>query len=234
MRKTEFINGGFYHVFNRGVEKRNIFRCEQDYQRFYESMYLFNNKNYKHFHGDLLTRVCLLSGHEIFADERDQFVNIISFCLLPNHFHFLLQQTEDKGISKFMKRVSQGYSRYVNQKYERSGTLYEGSFKDVVIKKDAHLEHMPRYIHLNALDHSGLSWRDGEVENWDKAEIILDNYEWSSHHVYKGKDQRLPIVDLQVRDELFSSVEEYEKFLRTWGGRTCLPFSHLYSDEFSS
>ncbi|HBK35099.1 MAG: hypothetical protein UU08_C0001G0027 [Candidatus Uhrbacteria bacterium GW2011_GWE2_40_58] len=234
MRKTEFVNGAYYHIFNRGTDKRDIFLCERDFQRFYESLYLFNDRHYKHEKGDLLTRTCLLSGHEIFEVDREPFVSILSFCLMSNHFHLFVRQETDDGISKFMKRVLQGYSRFFNKKYKRSGTLYEGRFKDVLIEKDGHLEHMPRYIHLNALDVSNLGWREGKIQDWDKAKLVLDYYPWSSHHTYKGERQMLPIINENETKKLFASPTDYERFLYEWSGRTCTPFVHLYSDKFSS
>ena len=217
----------FVRIFKK-IDKRNIFLSQGDFQRFYESLHLFNDKNYRRGKGDLLTRTCLLAGHAVLEDEREPFVKIVAFCLMSNHFHLLLQQEVKDGISKFMHRVGMGYSKYFNEKHDRSGSLYEGAFKAVEIKKDNHFKHLPRYIHLNALDNTSMNWREGVISDWGKADSYLDSYEWSSHHVYKGRNQMLPIVDLKIQNELHPSVDDYEHYLQSWSGRTCMPFAHLY------
>jgi putative transposase len=233
MRKIEFINDHYYHIFNRGVDKRAIFSSERDFSRFYESLYLFNDANYKHRDGHLFTRLGDLSCHEINEEDRSPLVSIVSFCLMKNHFHLLLRQKVEGGISLFMKKITQGYSRYFNEVNERSGTLFEGRYKAVEVKADNHFLHMPRYIHLNALDGINGEWRKGSVEDWQRAKRKLDEFEWSSHHVYKGKDQILPVVDLlEVRD-LFVESCQYEAYLKEWAsGVLNIDYPHLYSEEF--
>ena len=231
MRKSDFITGSYYHVYNRGVDHRRLFQSEEDFQRFYESLYLFNNEKYQHVNGDPQLRTYLLSGYETLEHERNPFVSILSFCLMPNHYHLFVRQNIDEGISKFMHRLRMGYSKYFNQKYERSGSLYEGTFKAIPVQKEPYFSHLSRYIHLNALDITDLNWRDKSISDWGKVIALLDAYKWSSHHVFEGRGQILPVVDEEIRNNAFGSVSDYENFLMSWLGMHCLPFDHLYTDS---
>ncbi|MBI4135819.1 transposase [Candidatus Uhrbacteria bacterium] len=216
MRTTQFVNGQFYHIFNRGTEKRVIFQDNADFRRFYESMYLFNDGNFSNPGG----RSSLRDGVPSLRDDtRDPFVQVVSFCLLPNHFHMLLGPLKDGGITEFMYRLGMGYARYFNKRYERTGRLFEGTFKAVHVARDAQFLHLPRYIHLNALDLTHYNWREGKIQNWIAAEKFLDQYPWSSHPVYCGQNQQLPIVDRGVMAEIFPTPDAYRKFLREWSGR---------------
>ena len=226
MREIEFANGSLYHVFNRGFDRSVLFRDQTDFQRFYISLYLFNNIHFVNPGGnappsslsdEVLDR--LMEREE----KRTPFVRIISFCLLSNHFHLFFEQLVDGGIPKFMHRVSMGYARYFNKRYERTGRLFSSSYKAVLIRRDAQLDHLPRYIHFNALDGSRLPWRDGRIRDWNRAQQILDSYPWSSHHVYAGRTQPLPLVDLDSVRRLFPKPSLYVAFLKRWSSRSLLP-----------
>lgn len=218
MRNIQFANGEFYHVFNRGVDKRQIFMDEDDYQRFYESLYLFNDDNYES-PGSSLGRQSLLSRDRIMGYSRDVLVEILSFVMIPNHFHFLLRQSKENGISRFMQNVGKGYAQYFNRKYNRSGALFESKYKAVHIGKDAQFYHLPRYIHLNALDTTQLNWRDGLVEDWRKAEQFLNSFPWSSHHIFMNRRQQLPVIKEDFIWNNFSDTSLYIKYLQEWTGR---------------
>lgn len=220
MRQIHFATNHFYHIFNRGIEKRQIFPEEKDFLRFYTSLFAFNDSNFRAIEGlDVQT---ILRTHSE-AVGSDPLVSIMSFCLLPNHFHLLVEQLTDDGISRFMHRLTSGYAHYFNKKYDRTGRLFEGPFKAVMVERDAQLEHLPRYIHLNALDHTDLKWREGKIENWEKAKKFLDQYRWSSHHVFQGKPQLLPIVQESVAKKMFETPSKYMEFLKQWSGREMDP-----------
>lgn len=224
MRTTPFANDQYYHVFNRGVDHRNIFNDRVDFWRFYLSLYFFNDQSFVNL-GGKSTFASLRDENSIkdflkFQKPKKPFVEIISFILLPNHFHMLVRQIADNGVSDFLHRVSMGFSHYFNKRYERTGCLFESKFKAILLTREAHLFHLPRYIHLNALDVCGMSWRDGSVANWDKAVEYLDTYPWSSHHVYMGRSQILPIVQIRSTEQLFPSPARYIYFLKQWGTRS--------------
>lgn len=113
-------------------------------------------------------------------EHRELLVNIHAFCLMPNHYHLLLTERIDGGISKFMKKVNMGYAKYFNQKYERKGALFEGRYKSILVKNDAHFIYLPYYIHLNPLDLIMPGWRKNKIYDYKKAIQFLENYRWSS------------------------------------------------------
>lgn len=145
---TNFVTGEFYHVFNRGVDKRKIFVNQYDVERFLESMQVFNSVSpigslyEKSFEKKL--------GGETPKSER--LVNFISYCLNFNHFHFILEQVSDGGISEFMKRMG-GYTWYFNNKYKRTGALFAGTFKSRHIDSNEYLLHLSAYVNLNNRAH---------------------------------------------------------------------------------
>lgn len=133
----EYAPENYYHVYNRGVEKRKIFLDEEDYTVFLGLIKKYltgTNKNLKnrHLFNNLGTEVSLLS-----------------YCLMPNHFHLLLFQKTSDGITKLMRRVTTGYVMYFNNKYDRVGGLFQGRYKAAHINGDTYLHHISRYIHLN-------------------------------------------------------------------------------------
>ncbi|MBI5005328.1 MAG: transposase [Candidatus Lloydbacteria bacterium] len=143
MRKVPFINNEFYHVYNRGVDKRDIFSNQYDVERFFQSMNEFNviepiGSIYENsFRGSQL------------GGSTSKLVNFIAYCLNSNHYHFLLEQAHDKGIEKFMHKLSTGYTRYFNDKNKRSGALFQGRFKSTHIDSNEYLLHVSAYINLN-------------------------------------------------------------------------------------
>ena len=149
-----------YHVLNRGVDKRQIFMDKQDHFRFIHDLYEFNDEerselNYYKF------RDYGANGKIAEADKKDRkpLVDVLAFCLMPNHYHLLLSPRTEHGISQFMQKVNMGYSKYFNQKYERKGTLFQGRYKQVSVSDDTHFLHLPFYIHFNPLDLSHPEWR---------------------------------------------------------------------------
>lgn len=127
----QYIENGHYHVYNRGVEKRDIFIDYQDY-----SVFLNYMKEYLDPSG---------SDPHSLSNQ----LSLLAFCLMPNHFHLLIKQSSIDGITKLLRAVSTRYVMYFNKKYERVGTLFQGKFKAVLVQEDAHLLHLSRYIHLN-------------------------------------------------------------------------------------
>ncbi len=140
-RKTVFSNDCYYHIYNRGVEKRTIFQNKKDYDTFLEilSWYLtpFENKWPK----------------EIFSRKPkvkvSKGVELLCYCLMPNHFHLLVKQKNDNSITTLMHALGVTYSMYFNQKYHRVGSLFQGRFQAKMIKKDDYLLYLSKYIHLN-------------------------------------------------------------------------------------
>jgi putative transposase len=224
----DFIKGEFYHVFNHSVDGRLFCDTRGDYEHFCESLCLYNDENYSRPDARLHGRLAALARAE-FEKNRKPYVRVISYCLRPNHFHLLLQEVSDGGISKFMQKITMGHAKYKNIKKNRRGRLFDGTFRAVHVVSDAHFFHLPRYIHLNVLDDSAPDWRDGEIKDWTKAQACLDAFSWSSHHVYCGKPEGFPIVHLETVRQLFPDPRNYLDYLRDWSGRFGYPTADITS-----
>ena len=128
MRNIKFATGEFYHIYNRGVDKRDIFMDPEDVARFFVCMSFFNTR-------DPIGSVYEYSREELqfgsLASKKKKLINFVAFCLNQNHYHFILEPLVDDGIQKFMHRLSTGYTNYFNEKYKRSGSLFQGTYKVV-------------------------------------------------------------------------------------------------------
>jgi len=203
MRKAQLANNEYYHIYNRGVDKREIFSGSKDYKRFLLSMLLMNDekdglmirwRNFQASHPSSSVNEFL----RLNLSERKKLVEIIAYCCNSNHYHFVLKQLRDRGIERFMQRVATGYTMYFNEKYHRTGSLFQGRFKSSHIKPEGSLSRLSVYVSCNS-----------EVHKVCPAK----NYPWCSflHHIGKRRD------DL-VRDEEFrgefrnaGELEEYAK-----------------------
>lgn len=197
-RKNVFVNGEFYHVYNRGVDKRSIFNDRDDTRRFFQSMVEFNTADPI---GSLYENSFRQLGGPTpkLAETPERLVNVVAYCLNQNHFHLILEQVIDSGISEFMKRLGGGYTGYFNNKHERSGSLFQGKFKSVHVDSNAYLLHLSAYVNLNDRAHqlggptpklmeSLSSWGEysGERKGGDgicKKDVVLDQFSSTREYV---------------------------------------------------
>jgi len=201
MHREQFATGEIYHVFNRGADKRQTFMDTSDYSRFVSGMYTFNDAHSTH-DLRLTTEV----------RPREKLVEIMCYCLMPNHFHFMLRQVKDGGITTFMRKLGTSYSMYFNKKYERSGVLFQGKFKSVYVNRDVYLQYLPHYIHLNPLELSLPNWQSKGAGDYKFSELI--RYPWSSLPVILGRQLNDHIVDGDFIKTLYPAG--YEGALREW------------------
>ncbi len=191
-----------YHVYNRGVDKRPIFMDEQDYAVFLSFLkYALLPKD----HEEKEPERILISQAQRFnlrrlevADELD----LVAFCLMPNHFHLLFYQHSTDAITRCMRSLATGYSMYFNKRYHRSGTLFQGRYRAVGIDSDAYWQHISRYIHLNPID-LGVDWQ---------------TYKPSSFRVYAGDAKATWLKPGIILDD-FKSPDEYRQFVASWQDR---------------
>ncbi|MDO8743234.1 MAG: transposase [Candidatus Azambacteria bacterium] len=209
MRKQKLVSNNIYHVFNRGVEKRHVFMEEHDYLRFVNNLAIFND-----------TKAIFNAKYRIkgikSADSRESLVDILAFCLMPNHFHLLLRQKEDAGISKFMNKIGVGYTNYFNLKYERVGSLFQGTFKAVLIDDESQFLYIPYYIHLNPLDLKIPNWKENGINKPKNAIEFLNSYKWSSHRDYIGNSNFVGIINKHFLNEIFINSENYQEDLKNF------------------
>lgn len=145
MRKTKFVTGEHYHIYNRGTDKRDIFADEKDFNRFWENLSDFNQK-------DPIGSVYELSFKKKSGEINNKtkpLVKFVAYCLNPNHFHFLITPVQEKGIEKFMQRLGNGYTKYFNNRHKRSGVLFQGKFKAKHVDSNEYLLHLSAYINAN-------------------------------------------------------------------------------------
>lgn len=201
MKNQPFVAGEIYHIFNRGVEKRRVFEKKSDYERFLYSLENFNTPVAVE-----KTARALYSPSNDIAEElaevkprpQPKLVEILAFALMPNHFHLLLRQPEDGAISKFMQKVLTGYTMYFNKKNERVGSLFQGTYKSVLIERDAQYMYIPHYIHKNPMD---VLERGGKLEE----------YPWSSYRDYALGTKEYPFVQKQLFLEFYGGSKGYKK-----------------------
>lgn len=212
-RKVSFAPGEYYHIYNRGNSKQTIFQDEEDRVRFLQLLFLSNTS--KPFNlSDI--RKC----KDIFEYERiGSLVSIGLYTLMPNHFHILVRDIKEGGdISKFMQKLSTGYSMYYNQKYERTGSLFEGKFKASHVATDRYLKYLFSYIHLNCIKLIEPSWKEKGIKDKHKALKYLNGYPWSSYIDYvKTKSRPFSLIlDKKSFPSYFSSPKALHKELFSW------------------
>ncbi len=182
-RKTPFAEREYYHIYSRGVEKRKIFLVRKDYERFVALLYIMNQD--EPFKMENFLRRSKKLG-DIFKEERGKpLVSILSYCLMPNHFHLILFEHTEGGISKFMGKLLTAYSMYFNTKYERSGPLFTRPFRSEHISGESYYLYIFTYVHLNPLSTIDKDWKENGVKDKGQAEKLLNQYQFSSYLDFK-------------------------------------------------
>lgn len=213
-RKTQFTPESYFHIYNRGTEKREIFIDDSDYRRFLILLYLCNNTS------PVSTRDLLDKGltfEEMLNIERKQIlVDIGAYCLMNNHIHLLVKTKQENGLPRFMQKLFTGYTMYFNKKYERTGSLFESSFKANLADKNEYLKYLFAYIHLNPVKLIEPNWKEKGIKNFDKARLFLKNYPWSSYSVYIGEKKNDAILNKENFPEYFCESKEFDDFINDW------------------
>lgn len=205
-----------YHILNRGVDKRNIFLDSQDYVRFVHNLYEFND-----------TAPALeFTRRNIYNQNvgprrshiRERLVEIHGWVLMKNHYHLLLSELTEGGLTRFLMKLNVGYAKYFNERYTRTGTLFQGRTKKILIEHDAHFLYILHYVHLNPLDYlkGATAWRERDksfIKNTKEALEYLNEYRWSSYLDYCGK-KNFPSI---LTKDIFESVSDtYRKTIESY------------------
>lgn len=213
MRHHDFATDNYYHIYNRGVDRRDIFMDDHDRRRFLESFTVLNNAR----------RPANIRLNQVHLPV-EPYVLLTSYCLMPNHFHLVLRQSTNAGISEFMQRWLNSYTKYFNHRHGRKGRLFESVYQSVPIENDAQLLHATRYVHMNPLSIIEPGWKDFGIRKTEAAISYIREYQWSSYRRYIGRSASKIVTDHSVLhtmapNEYQQFVEEYVKGVLTPGVR---------------
>ena len=215
-----FAEGEFYHIFNRGNNKQNIFFNEEDYDRFTKLLYLCNSSGKINFREDIIEKQ--IDAYEF--EREEPLVSIGAWSLMPNHFHLYVtsSQSSELGelgpISAFAKKLCLAYSMYINKKYSRTGGLFEGRFKSVHINNDDQAKYLFSYIHLNPVKIIDPMWKVRGLTNKEKTLDFLNKYKWSSYNEYKHGDNRKESIIIFPKNfpDYFNDPKIFEREVFEW------------------
>ncbi len=222
IRKVSFVEGEYYHIYNRGNNKQKIFLDKEDYNRFIKLLYLCNSTGRVNFKEDIVKKRINVWDFEI----GDNIVSIGAWVLMPNHFHLYIKFAQGSTLSKFnklnnvssfMQKVSTSYTMYFNKKYNRTGSLFGGRFKSVHINNDNQAKYLFSYIHLNPVKLINSKWKENGIQDINKTLIFLNKYKRSSYQDYHGiKRNESKILKTKDFPDYFLNNKNFDKELIEW------------------
>lgn len=219
-RKHVFAPNEYYHIYNRGVDKRVIFQNVYDYHRFMLLLYFCNSDQPVDMEKVFREVREGRTFTDLFKIEKgESLVAIGAWCLMPNHFHILIKEITEKGTQKFMQKLTTGYSMYFNQKYNRTGSLFQGKFKSEHVNNERFFKYIFSYIHLNPVKLvSGESgWKEIGLKDQKKVENFLKNYEYSSFINYLDSNSKYEnILAKNLFQEYFPDINEHLEDVKDW------------------
>ena len=216
-----------YHVVSRGNNQQAIFHQRGDYVRFIHDLYEFNNEDTV----ASVYRISLLRDNNITGSDpvilgragnknkrRKLLVEILAFCLMPNHFHILLKPAIEEGVQSYMQKLSTGYSMYFNKRYERTGSLFEGKYKSQHAGTDEYLKYLFAYIHLNPVKLMQSNWQEEGITNIDDTLNYLKSYVYSSFLDYADilKREEKQILSVDPFPKYYDNAQEWIKTMIDW------------------
>lgn len=205
--------GEYYHIYNRGTEKRDIFLNHRDYERFLSLLYLCNDSKRA-----VVTKLQGRTLDKALGLERGPTrIDICAYCLMPNHFHLLVREKGDGHISKFMQKLTTGYTMYFNKLNERSGALFQGKYKFIHANTDNYLSYLISYIHLNPVKLIDPKWKENGIQNKRRAEKFLNGYSYSSYPDYLGlKRYHSKILAKDALPKYFETLKDFKTVIKYW------------------
>lgn len=210
MPYRKFANNKFYHLYNHAIDNKILFQNSSDYKRFLFCLKELNDeKNVSLYERQLY----LKNDWEI--KRGNPLVDILSYTLIPTHFHISFKARGAREASLFLQKIGIAYTYYFNKKYNRKGPLFCGKMKTVHIDNEAYFQYITYYTHLNILDLINKKWREGKMNLSPKEQKFLFTYPWSSIGFYVSRAPN-EIINTELAEEFFPSVQEYEKELIKW------------------
>jgi len=221
MRKEIFTPGEYYHVYSRVILNITEFKNYENAQKLHQAFLLANSTESSTAFRYLRNYENAGLGRAIeIAWRGEKLVDVVAYVIMPNHYHLLVKELRENGISDFFHKCNTAIAKYINIKEERKGPLFESNFKAKHIDSNQYLLHLSLYIHLNPLDFiDSKNWRNGNLKNWNSKKKELLEYPWSSLKNYLYKDYEDWILSgTEIILDQFKDKKDYEKFLREWSG----------------
>lgn len=217
LRDVPLLSEEIYHVYNRGAHKELIFKDFSDYRRFSLLLYLANSSARLHLSNTLrqYQGPSLLQIYESgLADKA--LVDVLAYCLMPNHFHLLLRQKAESGVSQFMKKLMTGYSMYFNLKHDHSGVLFQGRFKSRHVNSDEYFRYIFSYIHLNPMDLFDSEWKEKPKDPVAIGSFLKD-FDHSSYPDYSRKNRpEREILSIETVQGLLGNPNNIDELLSSF------------------
>ncbi len=214
-KRPPLANGEIYHIVIRAIEGLKLFRDKQDYLRMVHDLFVFNDLKpvSSYFRKEKVTG----SFPATFARrKREVLVEILTFCLMPNHVHLLVRQIKDGGISAFMKKIGSGYAAYYNQKYKRVGHVFQGRYRLVHIENDKQLYTVFVYIHTNPVAIIFPNWKEKGIKDAKKAIDFVENYKWSSYLDYLGNKNFPSLTSREFLTNTMNGIKGCQEAINSW------------------
>lgn len=236
MKKPQFATNYIYHIYNRGVEKRSIFLDDKDYFRFIHYLFELNDDIPVHnisyyFQNNIYIEDKNPDNFYKRSRKRQLLVDILTFALMPNHFHLLLMQKRENGIVKFMQKLGTGYAMYFNQKYKRVGGLFQGSYKAILVDKEPYFIHLPFYIHTNPIELQKNTAIEAQLK-------FLKHYRWSSYLDYIGISNFPSVINkshlLNFFDNKLDFQKETKEWLKAWKNKSSFIRNIIFEEPYQS
>ncbi len=201
-RKVLLVNGEVYHIFNRSIADFVIFNDSDEYERMWQLIKYYQTENELKYSVFIRSKRVEKEDFNNFFNSiiqnKEKIVQIIAYCLMPTHFHLILKQYKNDGISNYIRKILESYSSYFNARHKRRGPLWESKFKNVLVEKDEQLLHLTRYIHLNSVT--------------DKLVNKPEDWFFSSYREYVNKVKDNSAV-CQFENILEINPNTYDKFV---------------------
>ncbi|MBU4480699.1 transposase [Patescibacteria group bacterium] len=232
-RKEQFVNGEIYHIIVKGVDGNAIFKDIDDHYRGIFSIYEFNNAKRVKIRERRKARLRLKEQMKKIAkefqkiktqintgptsvDSRDKLVEVLTFCIMPNHLHLLVRQIKDGGIIKFMQKLGTGYGGYFNRKYGHQGYVTQKRFTAVHIKTEEQLKIVFVYIHTNSISLIEPKWKEIGIKDPEKAIKFVEEYKWSSYPDYIGKKNFPSVTERDFILKIMGGEQGCKDFVESW------------------
>lgn len=216
MRTKILAENEYYHIYNRGTDKRLIFMDDADKARFIKLLYLGNRGGEARVFMEPIAKMPFSEIIKQFPQE-NPLTALGAYCLMPNHFHLLARETAPGGISKFMHKFLTAYAMYFNTKYKRTGRLFESTFKASRIIGDNYLRYIFSYIHLNPIKLIDYNWKDEGIKDIEHARDFLSRYPHSSYLDFLGvtRPEQVILARIQFPD-YFKDKREFTETIDDW------------------